>query len=417
MTVNRIRFYLIRFFAFKSSESFDNTFYGGILMKIKKIGIALLTTLSIVPFSLTSQTVAAQETIKIGSNYELSGDAASYGQAMENALQLAVSKANEEGWMFDGSTLEVISLDNTSNITESASIAQRLVSENVVGIVGPALTGTSQAQIPIITEAEVPVVLPAATYDDITLDESGNVLEYLFRVCFENSVQGEAAAIFAIENLGSQNAVIISDYGSDYSIGLAEAYKTKYQELGGNIVIEDSFQTGDTDFSSVLTRLIGADYDAIYIPSYYTEGGMIIKQARELGITAPILSADGFASQTLVELAGAENTNDVYYTSHFSSATEDSYVKEFLADYEEMFGQEADGFAALGYDAATLLIDAINRAESTDTQAIKDALASTVDFQGVTGTFTIDENHDPIKPATMIELQNGEIVSAVRVGE
>lgn len=386
-------------------------------MKIKKIGIALLTTLSIVPVSLASQTVAAQETIKIGSNYELSGDAASYGQAMENALQLAVSKANEEGWMFDGSTLEVISLDNTSNITESASIAQRLVSENVVGIVGPALTGTSQAQIPIITEAEVPVVLPAATYDDITLDESGNVLEYLFRVCFENSVQGEAAAIFAIENLGSQNVVIISDYGSDYSIGLAEAFKTKYQELGGNIVIEDSFQTGDTDFSSVLTRLIGADYDAIYIPSYYTEGGMIIKQARELGITAPILSADGFASQTLVELAGAENTNDVYYTSHFSSATEDPYVKEFLADYEEMFGQEADGFAALGYDAATLLIDAINRAESTDTQAIKDALASTVDFQGVTGTFTIDENHDPIKPATMIELQNGEIVSAVRVGE
>lgn len=386
-------------------------------MKIKKIGIALLTTLSIVPVSLASQTVAAQETIKIGSNYELSGDAASYGQAMENALQLAVSKANEEGWMFDGSTLEVISLDNTSNITESASIAQRLVSENVVGIVGPALTGTSQAQIPIITEAEVPVVLPAATYDDITLDESGNVLEYLFRVCFENSVQGEAAAVFAIENLDSQNAVIISDYGSDYSIGLAEAFKTKYQELGGNIVIEDSFQTGDTDFSSVLTRLIGADYDAIYIPSYYTEGGMIIKQARELGITAPILSADGFASQTLVELAGAENTNDVYYTSHFSSATEDPYVKEFLADYEEMFGQEADGFAALGYDAATLLIDAINRAESTDTQAIKDALASTVDFQGVTGTFTIDENHDPIKPATMIELQNGEIVSAVRVGE
>ncbi|UUX34302.1 ABC transporter substrate-binding protein [Fundicoccus culcitae] len=386
-------------------------------MKIRKFGITMLTALSLVPLSLSSQSIAAQETIKIGSNYELSGDAASYGQAMENALQLAVKKANEEGWMFDGSTVEVVSLDNTSDITESASIAQRLVSENVVGIVGPALTGTSQAQIPIITEAQIPVILPAATNDGITLDEAGNVLEYLFRVCFENSVQGEAAAIFAVENLGSQKAVIISDYAADYSIGLADAFKGKFEELGGEVVIEESFQTGDTDYTSVLTSLITADYDAIYIPSYYTEGGLIIKQARELGITAPILSGDGFASPTLVELAGAENANDIYYTSHFSSATEDPYAQEFLADYEEMFGREADGFAALGYDAATLLLDAINRAESTDPQAITDAIAATVDFQGVTGTFTINEKHDPIKPATMIELQNGEIVSAIRVGE
>src|SRR5699024_10529438 len=180
----------------------------------------------------------------------------------------------------------------------------------------------------------------------------------------------------------------------------------------GTIVTQESYTSGDTDFSAVLTSLLVQEYDVLYVPGYYTEGGLIIQQARQMGITQPILAGDGFASPTLIELAGAENVNDVYFTNHFSSESEEPVVVEFMAAYEEKFGSEPDAFAALGYDAAKLLIDAVERAGSTDPEAVKDAIAATTEFAGVTGTFAIDENHNPVKPATMITLQNGEITNA-----
>lgn len=384
-------------------------------MNIKRITKQIIAGMTIASTLFSANVATAQETVKIGANYELSGEAASYGSQMLEGLQLAVEEVNANGGVLDGQEIEIVSYDNQSDVTESASVAQRLVSDGVVGVVGPATTGNTQAQLPIFTEAKIPMVSPSATDDNITFDTAGDVLEYFFRVCFNNSYQGSAGAAFAAENLSATKALVFVDQSSDYSRGLADNFNAEFESRGGTVVKEDSFTAGDTDFSAILTTAMAEEFDVIYIPAYYTEAGLIIKQAREMGIEQPIIGPDGFSSDVLIELAGAENANDVYFTDHFSNASEEESVQNFLTAFEEKFGKEGGTWNALGYDAAMLIIDAIERSGSTDPQAITDAIAATTEFSGVTGTFAIDENHNPVKPAVMIELQNGEIASAENV--
>ncbi|WP_338489908.1 ABC transporter substrate-binding protein [Ruoffia tabacinasalis] len=384
-------------------------------IKIKQIGKHIITGITIASTLLSPVLTSAQDTVKIGANYELSGDAASYGTQMLEGLELAVEEVNANGGVLDGQEIEIVSYDNQSDVTESASVAQRLVAEGVVGVVGPATTGNTEAQLPIFTEANIPMVSPSATDDNITFDSAGDVLEYFFRVCFNNSYQGSAGAAFAAEDLSATNALVFVDQSSDYSRGLADNFNAEFESRGGTIVNEDSFTAGDTDFSAILTTAMTLDFDVIYIPAYYTEAGLIIKQAREMGIEQPIIGPDGFSSEVLLDLAGVENANDIYYTDHFSNESEEESVQDFLTAFEEKYGKEGGTWNALGYDAAMLIIDAIERSGSTDPQAITDAIADTTEFTGVTGTFAIDENHNPVKPAVMIELQEGEIVSAENV--
>ena len=384
-------------------------------IKIKQIGKHIITGITIASALLSPVLTSAQDTVKIGANYELSGDAASYGTQMLEGLELAVEEVNANGGVLDGQEIEIVSYDNQSDVTESASVAQRLVAEGVVGVVGPATTGNTEAQLPIFTEANIPMVSPSATDDNITFDSAGDVLEYFFRVCFNNSYQGSAGAAFAAEDLSATNALVFVDQSSDYSRGLADNFNAEFESRGGTIVNEDSFTAGDTDFSAILTTALTQDFDVIYIPAYYTEAGLIIKQAREMGIEQPIIGPDGFSSEVLLDLAGTENANDIYYTDHFSNESEEESVQDFLTAFEEKYGKEGGTWNALGYDAAMLIIDAIERSGSTDPQAITDAIADTTEFVGVTGTFAIDENHNPVKPAVMIELQEGEIVSAENV--
>ena len=384
-------------------------------IKIKQIGKHITTGVTIASALLSPVLTSAQDTVKIGANYELSGDAASYGTQMLEGLELAVEEVNANGGVLDGQEIEIVSYDNQSDVTESASVAQRLVAEGVVGVVGPATTGNTEAQLPIFTEANIPIVSPSATDDNITFDSAGDVLEYFFRVCFNNSYQGSAGAAFAAEDLSATNALVFVDQSSDYSRGLADNFNAEFESRGGTIVNEDSFTAGDTDFSAILTTAMTQDFDVIYIPAYYTEAGLIIKQAREMGIEQPIIGPDGFSSEVLLDLAGVENANDIYYTDHFSNESEEESVQNFLSAFEEKYGKEGGTWNALGYDAAMLIIDAIERSGSTDPQAITDAIAETTEFAGVTGTFAIDEDHNPVKPAVMIELQEGEIVSAENV--
>ena len=380
-------------------------------MKLKKATSLFLATVALSSALVTS--VSAQEQIVIGGNFELSGGAAAYGSVMAKALELAVELRNAEGDVLDGYQLATTILDNKSDLTESSSVATRLTSDDkLVGIIGAATTGASQAEIPVITEAGVPAVLPAATGDGITLANDGSVLEYLFRVCFADAYQGTAGASYAFNELGAKKVAILSDQATDYSQGLANAFKEQFEALGGEIVANESYQSGDSDFSATLTTLLTQDFYVLYIPGYYTEVGLIIKQAREFGLTQPIVGGDGLASDTLVELAGQANVNDVYYTAHFSPNSEEEDVQNFLKAYKEKFDQEADSFAALSFDASNLLIDAIERAGSADRAAVTKAIAETQDFDGVTGTFSIDDQHNPVKPVTMIKLTAGEIESA-----
>lgn len=387
-------------------------------MKLRKLALSLLTGLAVGSSLLGAGQVLAQDTVKIGGNFELTGDAAAYGTPMSEAAKLAVKEVNENGGLLGGE-VEYVEYDNTSDLTEAASVAQRLASEDVVGIVGPATTGDSNAQIPVIQEAAVPAILPAATGNGMTLDDNGDVFEYLFRVAFEDAFQGRAAATYVTETLGAQTAALFVDQSTDYATGLEQAFTEEFEALGGQVVTTESFQSGDTDFTASLTSLLSQEFDVLYVPGYYTEVGLLIKQARELGITQPIVGGDGLGNQTLVDLAGASNVNDVYYTAHYSPLSEDEDLQAFLTKFEEEYGKQADQFAVLSYDATMLLLDAVERAGSTDRQAVTDALAATETFDGLTGTFSIDEDHNPVKEVLMLQLTNGEVanVEAVNVGE
>lgn len=387
-------------------------------MKLRKLALSLLTGLAIGSSLLGAGQVSAQDTVKIGGNFELTGDAAAYGTPMSEAAKLAVKEVNENGGVLGGE-VEYVEYDNTSDLTEAASVAQRLASEDVVGIVGPATTGDSNAQIPVIQEAAVPAILPAATGNGMTLDDNGDVFEYLFRVAFEDAFQGRAAATYVTETLGAQTAALFVDQSTDYATGLEQAFTEEFEALGGQVVTTESFQSGDTDFTASLTSLLSQEFDVLYVPGYYTEVGLLIKQARELGITQPIVGGDGLGNQTLVDLAGASNVNDVYYTAHYSPLSDDEDLQDFLTKFEEEYGKQADQFAVLSYDATMLLLDAVERAGSADRQAVTDALAATETFDGLTGTFSIDEDHNPVKEVLMLQLTNGEVenVEAVNVGE
>ena len=387
-------------------------------MKLRKLALSLLTGLAVGSSLLGAGQVSAQDTVKIGGNFELTGDAAAYGTPMSEAAKLAVKEVNENGGLLGGE-VEYVEYDNTSDLTEAASVAQRLASEDVVGIVGPATTGDSNAQIPVIQEAAVPAILPAATGNGMTLDDNGDVFEYLFRVAFEDAFQGRAAATYVTETLGAQTAALFVDQSTDYATGLEQAFTEEFEALGGQVVTTESFQSGDTDFTASLTSLLSQEFDVLYVPGYYTEVGLLIKQARELGITQPIVGGDGLGNQTLVDLAGASNVNDVYYTAHYSPLSDDEDLQDFLTKFEEEYGKQADQFAVLSYDATMLLLDAVERAGSADRQAVTDALAATETFDGLTGTFSIDEDHNPVKEVLMLQLTNGEVenVEAVNVDE
>jgi len=363
----------------------------------------------------TEEPAADDSTVKIGINYELTGAVATYGQASVDGIMMAIDEINANGGI-DGKQIEVVQGDNKSEPSEATSIATKLITQDgVVAILGPATSGNFKAQEPVCTQNGVPMISASATADDVTVGADGKVKEFVFRLCFNDSFQGTAMANFAARNLSAKNAVIIKDNSSDYGKGLAESFTAQFTAEGGTIVTEEGYVAKDKDFNAILTNIKGMDFDVIFIPGYYQEAGLIIKQARDLGITAPILGADGFDSPTLLELAGAPALNNVYFSNHYSSLDQDPAVVDFIAKYKEKYGKDPDAFNALGYDLGMFIADAIQRAGSNDPAAIKDALASTTEFTGVTGSFSIDENHNPVKSIVVIELKDGAQASSVKV--
>ena len=352
------------------------------------------------------------DTIKLGAMFEKTGPVSAYGSAESNGVKLAVKEINEAGGVL-GKQLEVVEYDTKSDNTEATSIATRLATEDgVVAIVGPATSGAVQAATQPITRAEVPLVTPSGTADNLTVTESGDVQPFVFRTSFQDSFQGVALANFATEHLQSEKAVIIGDSSSDYAVGLTNAFKDTYE---GDIVAEEYFTQDDTDFSAILTKIQNEDFDVIYLPAYYEQAGLILKQAREMGIEQPILGGDGFSNQALLDLAGIENATDVYYSAHFSLENEDEQVQTFIDNYTAEFDAAPDAFSALAYDAVYLVAQALEDGGEVTPEAVTAALESITDFDGVTGTFSIDENHNPIKSTLIIELQEGKEASTQEI--
>ena len=360
----------------------------------------------------TTADADSENVIRIGSMFELTGAAAEYGISMNDAVKMAVAEINDAGGV-DGKTIEIIERDIASDEAQASQAALSLVAdENVSTIIGPALTGTFQAAIPAANQYEVPIISPSATDDGVLQDDNGNVHPYAFRTSFTNSFQGGALAQFANENLNASKAVVFGDNSSDYAQGLTQTFQDAFV---GEIVAIENFTSDQTDFSATLTNIANMNFDVLYLPGYYEQAGPIVKQAREMGIDQPIIGPDGLGNTRMVDLAGTENMNDVYYTSHFVVESDNPAVQEFVQNYKDFTGNDPDMFTGLAYDAVYITKEAIERAGSTDPVAVNAEIEKTENFAGITGTYSFDEKHDPVKTVSIIKIQKGKPVDIFEV--
>ena len=345
---------------------------------------------------------AGQNEILIGEYSSLTGTTATFGQSTHRGLSMAVDDINNAGGIL-GKKVKLITEDDQSKPEEAATAVTKLISrDQVVAVVGEVSSSRSLAAAPICQANGIPMVSNASTNPEVT--RKG---DYIFRVCYIDPFQGEIQARFAYNSLGMRKAAILKDIRNDYSIGLAQYFSEAFTQLGGEIVAEQAYSEGDTDFKAQLTALKAASPEMILVPGYYTEGALIVKQARELNITVPIIGGDGWDSAKLVEIGG-QAMNNTFFSTAYSADDPDTVVQNFARRFRQLYNEPPDAFAALGYDAGLILFDAIKRAESTEGAKIRDALAATRDFHGVTGSITIDAERNARKPIVIIAVQDGQ---------
>lgn len=352
---------------------------------------------------------AAKETgnIKIGGNLELSGGVATYGQSVLNAVNLAFEDQNKNGGVL-GRQLEIITADNKSEAGESTSATTKLITQDkVVAVIGAVTSSNTKAAVPVSADNKIPLITPTATNAEVTINKDGTLNKWVFRSCFLDPFQGKVAANFVTNTLKLTKAAVFIDQSDDYSKGLAAEFASVLKSNGGTITDTENYVAKDKDFKSTLTRIKASSPEVIFVPGYYNEVGLIVKQARELGITVPIVGGDGWDSAKLAEVAGAANLVDTYFVNHMWA--DDPATKPFVDAYKAKYNAEPDALAALGYDAAKMLIEAIKTAGSTDAEKIRTALENTKDFQGVTGVITVDpKTHNPVKSAVILKMVDGK---------
>lgn len=378
----------------------------------KKSLIAVLAAVSMLGAVFTgcgSKPAADSNEIKIGGNFELTGGIANFGKQTVNGIQLAFKQVNAAGGVL-GKKLVLVTADNKSEPSEATNAITKLIKQDKVSVVmGPVASSNVLATLQVGQDSKVPVLTATGTNSKITVD-NGKVRPFAFRGCFIDPFQGSVMANFATKTLKAKTAVIYVDSSSDYSKGLSESFEAQFVKNGGVIVAKEAFLQKDQDFKATLTKIKVANADTVFIPAYYEEVGKIAKQAREIGITVPLIGTDGMDDPKLVEIAGADALNNTYFSNHYSAQDTDPRIQKFVAEYKAEYGQEPSALAALGYDSALMVIDAIKRANSTDPSKVRDALEQTKDLQGVTGVITLDSDHNPIKSGVVIEMKDGKQV-------
>lgn len=364
---------------------------------MKKVLFALAATLA--GLVLAGCSKSGGNTIKIGSIGPLSGAVAVYGVECKNGIDLAVAEINTAGGV-NGQLLEVIAEDDEGNPEKSVSAYKKLVTKDgVTFVIGSLTSGCTQAITQSAQAQKIIQIAPAATA--MTITDAGN---YIFRTCFIDPFQGTVGGKFAGDVLGANTAAVLYDIGNDYSVGLKDNFIVEFERLGGRVIAQESYNTGDKDFNAQITKIKNVNADVIYLPDYYGTVALIAKQLRAQGIDKPIVGADGWDG--LTENAGEEVLNG-YYSNHYATDSDSEAVQRFVAAFEEKFGKKPNSFAALGYDSVYLLKDAILNAGTTETAAVRDALEATSgDY--VTGHLTFDEKRNPIKSAVILELARGE---------
>jgi branched-chain amino acid transport system substrate-binding protein len=353
--------------------------------------------------SVCDWTGRAESQIKVGAVSCLTGALSTFGVSSIQGAKLAIEKINAEGGVL-GQQVELIVEDNQSKAGESATIARKLIGQDKVALILGDLTSSSTMEIaPLAQEAKAPLLTPSATNVAIT-----KIGDYIFRSCFIDPFTGKVMARFALDHFKAKRAVILTDVKQDYSVGLTDAIKEYFEANGGQTLKEISFSSGDTDFRAQLANIRMLRPEVIFLPSYYAEAALILRQSKQLGIVTPFIGGEGWDSPSLVKVAG-ESANGSFYVNHFSATNSAPVVQKFVHDYQAKYGTAPDALAALWYDGASIVCDAIQRAGSTEGPKIRDALAETKGFKGVTGEISMDESRNASKPAVILTIENGEV--------
>ncbi len=348
--------------------------------------------------------VRADDTIKVGEYGSLTGKEASFGQSAHMGITMAIEEVNAAGGVL-GQKLELITEDNQTMPGQSATAAKKLISrDKVIALIGEVSSGRSLEAAPIAQASRIPMIAPAATNPKVT--QSGT---YIFRVCFIDSFQAKVIAKFVANELKARKVAILSSVSNAYSVGLAKYFRENFTAGGGTIGADQKYSEGDKDFRAQLTAISAAGCDVVFVPGYYTEAALIVRQGRELGLAMPFVGGDGWVSDQLLQIGG-DAMNGCYYSTHFSSENSSPAVRSFVSKFRARWNNQLpDAFAALGYDSLGMLVDAIRRAGTTEEPRLRDALAATKDFEGATGSTTMDANRDATKPATIIAIREGKL--------
>ncbi|WP_164007870.1 ABC transporter substrate-binding protein [Pyxidicoccus trucidator] len=349
-------------------------------------------------------------TLLLGEVGSLTGSEATFGISARNGIELAINEANAAGGV-KGKKLAVRLYDSQGRPEEGAQAVTRLITQDkVVVILGEAASSVSMAMAEKAQAAKVPMITPTSTSPEVT--QKG---DYIFRVCFIDPFQGLVMAKFARENLKLSKVAILRDNKSAFSMGLADVFQQKFTEFGGKVIGDESYSKGDTDFRAQLTALKQLKPEAVFVPGYYTDVGIIARQAREIGLKVPLLGGDGWDSDKLYELGGSALEGS-YFSNHYSADNPDPVLQQFLKKYKETYGALPDSVGVLAYDAARVAIEAMKRAPDLSGPALRDAIAATKDFPGVSGRITLDANRDAVKEAVVLKVAGGkaEFVTTVK---
>ncbi len=349
------------------------------------------------------QTATSPSDIPVGVYAALTGNEAAFGQATVQGVKLAAEEINNSGGVL-GKKIRLLIEDDTGRAEEAASVVTKLITrDNVITVIGENSSNQSLAAAPICQAAKVPMISPSSTNPNVT--KKG---DYIFRVCFTDPYQGKALATFVRNTLHDTTAAILKDNKNDYSVGLAEFFSKEFMRLGGNIVGEQSYSGGDTDFRPQLTTIKAGNPKVLFIPGFYTDVGQIAIQARDLGITVPMVGGDGWDSPTVIAIGG-KSVDGCYYSDHYFVGELRPAVQRFVSEIRKRYGKNPDANAALGYDALYIFANAVGKAGALNRQAIRDNIASTRNYQGVSGVITMGPDRDPIKPVAMIKIERGTL--------
>lgn len=350
-----------------------------------------------------AQTTDATGDIPVGVYGALTGDQAAFGTSTVNGVRLAADEINAAGGVL-GKKIRLIVEDDQGRPDEAASVVTKLITGNdVIALIGENSSAQSLAAAPAAQANGVPMISPSSTNPAVT--EKG---EYIFRVCFTDPYQGKALASFVRNELKLDTVATLFDKKNDYSVGLAQVFQKELESAGGKVVAQQSYSGGDSEFRPQLTTLKAASPQVLFIPGFYTEVGQIAIQARDLGINVPLVGGDGWDSPTVIEIGGKSIENS-YFSDHYFVGDSRPLVQTFVNEYRKRHGKNPEATAALGYDALKIFAEAVKRAGTLDRKAVRDQIAATKDYQGVSGTITMGPDRNPIKPVAMIKIENGEM--------